>query len=362
MSKNLGFVCITRSLLEKPEWIDARPAHQTVFMTIIMRCAFKDTDHSIQGNAVKINPGQLCATIRQIQEWSGKWISKNDVVGAIKYFKKTNFLRQEVRHGKTLITIIESDVYETLIRCGQTTTQMQVRHKEEREEIKEEQQEHTRKSAEPLCEKGVCLSSINEKFEIPSSNQNEIRVTKAEKTHNVDYQKPVISKDPKLSYGEEGTIKLTQKQYDDLLLKMDEIERDYWIEQLTLEIGKKGEEVFNKKYRSHYHTILSWKKIRAERSISTKISSEKNPVDANREYAQRAEKCLSSKFYRMDVTYQGVEFIPLGGQTLPDFIPYSSNAFREQVENTLRKKQFEKRTLIMNTGILNSQSKAYSMR
>lgn len=71
-----------------------------------------------------------------------------------------------------------------------------------------------------------------------------------------------ISSEEKLSFGEEGAVKLTQTQYDDLLKKMTALERDDLIESVEIEIGKIGESAFKKKSKSHYHTILSWHRHR----------------------------------------------------------------------------------------------------
>lgn len=136
-----GFIKLPRSLAFNDFWVDARPTHQTVFNMILLRVCFKKTKHNIQGNSIDLEPAQLCASVRQLQQWCGKWITKNDVEGALKYFVKVKFLRQEVRQGKTLLTVCESDIYAEILKASQTTTQTEVRQKSDIKEEGEEREE-----------------------------------------------------------------------------------------------------------------------------------------------------------------------------------------------------------------------------
>lgn len=70
--------------------------------------------------------------------------------------------------------------------------------------------------------------------------------------------------DSKERFGKEKTVQMTKTQYDDLLKIMTEKEREYWIDEITLIIGREGAACFNKKNASHYHAILYFKKYREE--------------------------------------------------------------------------------------------------
>lgn len=131
-----GFIKLPRSLEKNLYWVDARPTHIRIFLAILSHSTFEKKEYNIQGNIITLEPLQLCATIRQILDWSGKWVSKNDVEGAIKYFKKVKFLRQEIRHGKTILTICNKEICEEFEKTSQTTSQTEVRHKVERREYK----------------------------------------------------------------------------------------------------------------------------------------------------------------------------------------------------------------------------------
>lgn len=161
-----GFIKLPRSLDENPHWVDARPNHIRIFMTIVFRAAFKKMTHNIQGVLIEIQPLQLCATIRQILDWSGKWVSKNDVEGAIRYFTKVNFLRQEVRHGKTIITICNKEICEEFSKASQTTTQTEVRQKSDiKEESKESKEEVVVGKVAPISDSELRPTTILKSFE-----------------------------------------------------------------------------------------------------------------------------------------------------------------------------------------------------
>lgn len=74
------------------------------------------------------------------------------------------------------------------------------------------------------------------------------------------------SKEPsppdKIGFGSEGVVMLTPQQHEMLLSHMSAEERSRLIEDVTLEICQRGKSAFDKKSKSHYHTILSWKRYR----------------------------------------------------------------------------------------------------
>jgi len=59
--------------------------------------------------------------------------------------------------------------------------------------------------------------------------------------------------DRKRPFGEDGLVLMTQAEHEKLLVKFGELKTAEFIEKLANYIGSKG-----KKYKSHYHTILSW--------------------------------------------------------------------------------------------------------
>lgn len=143
-----GFIKLPRSLLENSAWYDARPAHQAVFLQILMRCCFKPTIHNFNGNLVELKIGQFAASLDQIQKFCGKHISIGDVRGCIRYFEKCQFLTQSLTHGKTVITLCQPDIYDHIKNTSNTTSNTELTQsshtKEEREERKEEKSSSAR--------------------------------------------------------------------------------------------------------------------------------------------------------------------------------------------------------------------------
>lgn len=79
-----------------------------------------------------------------------------------------------------------------------------------------------------------------------------------------------VKNEQKDSFGEHGNCKLTPEEHNKLLVKFGDTELAYWIETIDLEVEKQGAAVFNKRYKSHYATILSWKRLRTEKGQTVK--------------------------------------------------------------------------------------------
>lgn len=118
---------IPDSLLEDPIFFDALPEHQIIFIRMIRLAAFIPQEHNIRGHIIDLNPGQLCYSYRKLADICGKFITKDHIEGAIKYFQRHDFLLQEVRHKKTIITHTHSDVYALITNTSPTTSPTEVR-------------------------------------------------------------------------------------------------------------------------------------------------------------------------------------------------------------------------------------------
>jgi hypothetical protein len=140
----------------------------------------------------------------------------------------------------------------------------------------------------------------------------------------------------KQSYGADGLVKLTQKQYEDLILHMSAKERDTTIEDLNNYIASVG-----KKYKSHYHTILTWI---SKNKQSGKLSSKNQITEPT-----RADVIKYSKDWHMprgvqvDLTDHKIRIEGGGAHVWCEEISYSEKGFFEKLENALRKRQFTKR-------------------
>lgn len=131
MSVSHGYLRIPRSLLDDPYYDDASVIHKQILLTIIKLACWRPQEFNDKGNIVKLEIGQVCISVRELAKKSGKGITKNHVQGALKYFenagkvrhKVRQFLRHEVRHSKSIITITHMETYNLMQNSGQTTHQ-----------------------------------------------------------------------------------------------------------------------------------------------------------------------------------------------------------------------------------------------
>lgn len=135
--ENLGYVRLPRSLLKDDLWLDFTLIEQGVFLKILELSWFLDEDFCMDdhGVLIYIKKGQCCYTIRKLTEILGKNYTKKRVEAAIVKLKKCRFLGQEVRHTKSIFTILHTDTYNMIgsqQETGKETTSGQDR------DIKEE--------------------------------------------------------------------------------------------------------------------------------------------------------------------------------------------------------------------------------
>lgn len=126
MTSSRGHIYLPR-LNENPIWQNARPTYKEIFLTLLFKCVFKETPFDAHGHVITLLPGQLGCTIRQIKSWCSTYISKNDVEASLRFFTTYQFLRQEVRHRKSIITILYSTFSDRNIFTGQTINQTKFR-------------------------------------------------------------------------------------------------------------------------------------------------------------------------------------------------------------------------------------------
>ena len=151
--KSESFVKLPRELLENPLWMDLRMTYQKVFLTILQHCCYQDRDFSINHNLVRIKKGQLCASIRGIVDLCNKGvrfkedlIDKNIVERSVSLFIQLQLVRQEVRHGKTVLSILLPGYYEQEENETETGSETKVRQNRDTNEEREEREEYKAES------------------------------------------------------------------------------------------------------------------------------------------------------------------------------------------------------------------------
>ena len=275
-----NFIKLTRLLSLDQDWIDARPTHQSIFICILLRMAYSETEQHFIRHTVKINPCQLYVSQNQLAKWSSKWITKDDVEGALKYFTKVKFLLHKVLHKKTLITVIHSDICEQFLkRSPPKTTPPFLHHsstKEEREERKErDHHPYPSSKIEPMIDDDDFFSNSKEKEENTREVGNsDCHLLTKKVQHNIENQTQVPENQ---IYNKGNNSKnankieiipgkfLTQQQLDDCI--------KFWGSRTTVEDVVR--EIFNNwdgrqyEIRNLAKTVLTW-----NRSKKTKLKTQ----------------------------------------------------------------------------------------
>ena len=147
------------------------------------------------------------------------------------------------------------------------------------------------------------------------------------------------TRDPELfeTFGDLGLVKLKAKEFEDLLRYMTEQERKDRILDLELAIQKIGEKEFNKKYKSHYATILSWKRLEDKKTQKRTETPQKSIIDKNTSIAKDIQSKLKKTAFKakFEVFLDRIEIID--GPYQPFVLKLSENGFEEQLLNRLMK-------------------------
>lgn len=111
------------------------------------------------------------------------------------------------------------------------------------------------------------------------------RVKDKEQDKEKDKDKETLE-DSKKPFGETGMVLLTSEEHEKLLVKLGERKTAEYITRLENYIGSKG-----KKYKSHYHTILSWTTNEKGSEIQVKSPDKKCKFCSGKGYLPQGFKC-----------------------------------------------------------------------
>lgn len=225
--ENLGYFIIPRSVTSDPRYKGARLKYKHVLHILFENVAFSPTTHAVGTEIININIGQFCVTIRGLAEICNQGvkheedkIDRNTIHRAIRFFEKCQFVRQEVRQGKTLLTITVQEFYDRLKKRSETTTETKARQdrdiKEEDKELKEynnnisasldpEIPKKPKKEETPYVASSLATQLLDEFFSsllssIPDFPKEKLRKTKSQlqaadrllKTHTIDALRAII--------------------------------------------------------------------------------------------------------------------------------------------------------------------------
>lgn len=310
-----GFFCLPRSLTRDPLWLDLPPAYQHVFLVLIDRAVFTPTKFDDHGVVIDLNPGQLCASIREILDWCGKYTSKNDVERAIVKLKLLDFVRHEVRHKKSIITISHPDVYACSFSWSETRSGTILRHKVTREQNKTK--EHSLSS--------LSLSDSDPKEEVPSQ-------ARKPREKRVFFSSSI-------SFSPEGSF-LGILDSDLAEWRKDYPTVDVSAELLKCERKCRGNKVPIDNCRAY---ITTW--LKNAESDTANTAKPKKPISAtNKEFASTCVEQYLSKDYELRLNNDSISIVALACPYVHT-IKFTENGFKDNLESEIRKRGFTKTSL-----------------
>lgn len=150
-----SFVQIFRDLLRDPSVTSLPPSYRVVLYTLLDYACFSKCKQDDHGVLIDLLPGQFMCTIRGLADLAN--VGKNDAERALSKFVDLKIVRQEVRHRKTVITIL----WGLKFKDGETRSEPRKRQERDTKE------EHNTDSS---IEEPVCLFVDEKKMEEEMDN------------------------------------------------------------------------------------------------------------------------------------------------------------------------------------------------
>lgn len=205
MAKSNGWIKIYRVLIEKAIWKCSSPEQKVILITLLLMANHKPEEWEWKGKKFICYPGQFITSLKSIKKVAGKGISIQAIRTSLQRFEKYEFLTNESTKTGRLITIINWELYQ---------------------KVKNNQQSNQQRGNKEL-----------------TTNKNDKNDKKKEK---------IYRKEKFLS-----CVYLTKEEYRKLCDQLTTPLASRYIEDLNGYMLSHGKE---KKYKSHYQTILNWKR------------------------------------------------------------------------------------------------------
>lgn len=168
MSLNSGYICLPRSLILNPLWIDLPSSYKEVFLVILELVRYgSPTQFDDHGHLITILPGQLCISEQGLADKCSKYITKTIVHRTILKLDLYGFVHQQVNHKKTLITITHPETYDLISKNSESTSESnlnQTRIKLESQKNKEKKKKKETTSPQPLFKENLEEVVVSSKF------------------------------------------------------------------------------------------------------------------------------------------------------------------------------------------------------
>ncbi len=155
-----GYFIIPRSVTSDDRYKGARLKYQKVLHILFENVAYSPTTHGIGTETINIAIGQFCVSERHLVKicneevkFKEDLLDKNIIHRAVHFWCKCGFVRQEVIHDKTLLTITVPDFYKREKTQSEPASEPEVNQnrttKEEYKEYKEDNISSRKGSYEP---------------------------------------------------------------------------------------------------------------------------------------------------------------------------------------------------------------------
>lgn len=167
---NSGYFIIPRSVTSDPRYKCAKLKYKHVLHVIFESVAFAKTSHAIGTHVINIEIGQFCVSIRGLMDlcnngviYKEDKVDKNVIERASRYWQTCGLVRQEVRHGKILLTITVPEFYRKEKPITETGTETKPRHdRDTKEEDKEDKEDNISKEKGSFVPSSFATSLLSE--------------------------------------------------------------------------------------------------------------------------------------------------------------------------------------------------------
>ena len=234
---NQGWIRLYRQIQECDIWLDDDESFdkRSAWIDLLLLANHRDKDIIFDGKPLTIGRGQYVTSVRKLAVRWG-W-GNQKTLNYLRLLEELNMITKDSDTRRTLITIVKYEVYQG----GEDNSR-------------------------------TLIDTVSEQYQNADRTQTERKSTT---NKNIKNEKNIKNdkNDNKYIYGEFENVRLTEEELQKL---MEKFPNDYQerIENLSAYISSK-----NKKYSSHYATILNWARKESSSKPSAYMDAIKNRVD-----------------------------------------------------------------------------------
>jgi len=241
-----SWIKLWRILFNKPIWLNSTPQQKVVLITLMgMANAFQKS-WEWGGKPYKCEAGQFVTSLEGIQKRCGKGVSIKNIRTALKRFENFGFLANESTKQNRLISICNWETYQnSKDETGKATGSQPAKQPA----VKPANESTKQNRLISICNWETYQNSKDETGKATGSQPAKQPATKENK-------REIENKDKKRFF---DFVFLTDAEYKKLVSHFGKEGANERIENLNNYIGSRG-----RKYKNHYHTILTWERRNGE--------------------------------------------------------------------------------------------------